>query len=248
METINAEVKKELITSEVKQEMSKALEILGQITEINITTEEENQNAVTLCGTIKATVDHMEGLRKEIVGPLNDQVKVVNGEFKTVTERLNNGILKLRTAISARFAENERNRRIEQAKLEAEAEEARKKAQAQADAEAAKAKAYQEQGREDMAAKATARAEVAMDKAATTVAPVVQQSKAAGSAFRKEFRLKVADRMKVILACMANPMLHPAIVVDSKAIEKIANATKQTFPLDGAEWTEEIIPVISIRR
>jgi hypothetical protein len=234
----------DLIPSEIKERIVGALKYWEGVKDIKVTTQEEYDSTVTVCKNLKGGVKLLEDKRKELVKPLNDQVNEINAAFKEPRETLENGEHKLKLAMAAYYAEQERLRIEKQRKLQAEAEEKARKEKEKAAAELAKAEAYREQGREEMAEKAEARAETHVDRADNTVVETVQNTaKTSGVSFSTFYKANVID-LKAYLAHVLSSdasfgQLAPTIVVDLKILEKIQKAMSGAYMVPGVSFTED---------
>lgn len=98
---------------------------------IQVSDFKTSQGAIDAGKQVKEYISHVEGKRKEMVGPLNDQVKLINGYAKSIQEPLLHAEAHIKTQLQ-RFA-------IEQEKVQQEeirkAEEARREAEKRAEEE-----------------------------------------------------------------------------------------------------------------
>ena len=235
----------ELIPVEAKQLMKQALEFVGTLTEIKTSTEQEYQNVVELCKSCKSLFKTLEEKRDSLVRPFNTQVDEINAEFKVVTSKLKNGEKVIKDAMSKYAQEQEPIRIEEQRKLNAIAEERRKKADEAAQKELDKANAYREQGRDEMADKAEARAETKIEVATTIVAPVVEsKAKAQGASFKTTWTVRITDLRAAVLFCIDNPMFQNHVTLDTKALDRVAQAAKGNLPIPGIEVNKSLTPIL----
>lgn len=230
---------KDLIIPVDKQErIQKALQFCGEIKEITIESQEQYDNSLKLCQSVKRGYNSLEEDRKEIVRPINAQVTKVNGEYKTVTEKLKNAETVIKSAMSFWDRKVEMKRIEEQKKLEAEAAEIRRKAEAKAEEERLKAEAYREAGRIEMAEKAEARAESHTTNAETIVAPIVENANRGGAAsFSTVYTASITDQVKTAICLLENPSYRHIVSIDLKAIEKLAKTLKGNLVIDGIKIT-----------
>lgn len=229
-----------LIPQSAQEQISKALELFGSLREIKITSQENYDHCGELLVQIKQMINLLEDDRKSIIKEPDGIVRSVNAHYKSVRDKLENGERVMKAARQQFFAELERKRIEQQRKLEAEAAEERRKAEAKAEEERRKAEAYREQGKETLAAKAEARAESAEVKAATTVAPIVQEVSAGkNSSMRKYLRVEIVNEQAAKLYCLNNPALCGYVTLDIKGIEKLINASKGVIKVEGVNVTEE---------
>jgi flagellar biosynthesis GTPase FlhF len=87
-----------------------------------------SQSAIVVAQTIKDYLNKVESKRKELVGPLNTQVKAINDYCKKITSPLLEADCHVRSELNAFAAEQERIRRAEEARIERERQEAERKA------------------------------------------------------------------------------------------------------------------------
>ena len=237
-------VKKELIPLEARLLIDNALEYIGTITEITVREQAEYDNAVNLCKQIKVLSKRLDEERDGIVRPLNSQVKDVNAEFKTVTDKLDNGERRIKSAMSIWFQEQERKRIEAQRIAQAEADKVARIAAEKAAAERRKQEEYEAQGRQDMADKAAARAELQEDRAINTVAQVIETPKTAGVSFRSKFICSIENKRDVVEHCIKNPHLEHLVMINIKEIEKLADSTKGAMRIPGVSYVETKTPII----
>lgn len=229
-----SEVKDLVIPVDKQERIQKALQFCGEIKEITIESQEQYDNSLKLCQSVKRGYNSLENDRKEIVGPINAQVTKVNGEYKIVTNKLLNAETVIKSAMKVWERKVEMKRIEEQKKLEAEAAEIRRRAEAKAEEERLKAEAYREAGRIEMAEKAEARAETMEDKAATTTAPIVENQNRGGSAsFKTVYKASISDQVKAAICLIENPSYRHMVTIDLKAIEKLAGTLKGNLVIDG---------------
>lgn len=112
------------------QQDQKALTL--EMTKVVVTSEEEMSRAATWLTQVKARIKKLEEKRKQYVQPLNDQVKAINDDFKTMMAPY----LAIETEIKGKigaFVDEQRRIQAEAERKERErrAEEARKIAEEQ---------------------------------------------------------------------------------------------------------------------
>jgi hypothetical protein len=95
---------------------------------IQVTDHESNEGAVEAVRGIKGLLAAVEKKRKELVGPLNEQVKAINDYCKRITEPLNRAETTVRMQINEFAAVQERARRAEEERLRKEREEEERRA------------------------------------------------------------------------------------------------------------------------
>lgn len=234
-----------VIPEQTQKLMAEAVDYLGSITEIVVKNQGQYDNAVGLCKQIKSYSKKLDEERDGMVRPLNQQVKEVNATFKAITEKLDNGEKRIKSAMGIYFQEQERQRIEAQRKLEAEAEAKRRAAEEKAAEERRKAEEYAAQGRQEMADKAASRAEAQEDRAVNTVAQVIEAPKTEGVAFRTKYTARITDARKVVEYCMVtNPQCVHMIIIDLKVAEKMIEGTKGAMRIPGIEYTETRIPIV----
>ena len=85
---------------------------------------ESSQQGIVAAQTIKKYLNAVEDKRKELVGPLNEQVKAINAYCKDITAPLTNADAYVRTQLNEFAAEQEKIRRAEEQRIESERREA----------------------------------------------------------------------------------------------------------------------------
>lgn len=95
---------------------------------IRVTDPVSSQSAIEVAQRIKSFVSMVEDKRKELVGPLNARVKAINEYCKKISAPLTEADSHVRSQLNAFAAEQERLRRIEEARIEAERRAAEEKA------------------------------------------------------------------------------------------------------------------------
>jgi len=234
------ETKEVLIPVEKENRLQAVLEFCGELKEVKITTQQEYDNAVKLVQKVKTNLKCLEGDRKEIVAPFNAKVKEVNGKYSAVTDKLSNAEIVLKKAMANFFNEQERLRIEAQRKAEAEAAEARRLAEEKAAKEREKAEAYREQGKDDLAEKAEARADSAEMKAEQTVAPIIENNaKVSGVSYKTTYSASILDMETAVNAINANPSYRHMVSIDLKAIERLAGTLKGNLILPGIRIMEQ---------
>jgi hypothetical protein len=233
------EVGTELVPVDAQQQIAAALEYCNSVVEIANQDEQQNNAASLKLREISEMVKALEKRRKEVKQPYADRATAVDKAFRPVSEALGNLDRRIRAAMSTWAAKVQAELDRQRREAEAKADEERRRADEKAAKEREKAEAYREQGREEMAAKADARADYAVQAAATTVAPVVEAPKAEGASMIPWWTVRVVDKPKAVAECMSNPMLAAAITIDTKFLEKMESEknVKGGVPIDGCEIT-----------
>lgn len=232
-----------LIPQDSKNMILAAIKLCGDIESLKIQNDEQYKKANSILADVKKSKSLLTANRQQITKPFKDKVGAIEGEYREPIKNLENAKAVISKAMGSYFQEKERRRIEEQRKLEAEAEEQRKKAESAAEREKAKAEKYRMQGREEMAEKAEARADLKADAATNAVAPVIEPKKLAGLSFRTDYEVSITEKEKAINALMANPMLSVAVTIDTGAIARICKAMKQAFDLPGIRIAEKKTPV-----
>lgn len=238
-DSLALEVGTALIPADIHKEIQAALEYCRSVVEITIEDDEQNNSASLMLKQIGETVKTLEKRRKELKAPWADKASAVDKEFRIPSEALSNLDRRIRQAMSSYYAKQQAERERLAREAEAKAAEERRKAELKAQAERQKADAYREQGRTEMAERAEARADEALDKAAATVAPVVQAPKILGASMLDHWTVKVVDKNAAVAACMANSLLVAAVVIDTKFLETLedSKAIKGNLKINGCEIT-----------
>lgn len=234
----------DLIPVESIQKMQSALKELETISSVEIKNNEEYSGAAEMQITLKRAIKDIESDRKETVLPFNEKVKAINEKFKSVMDRLDNGVSKIGSAM-IEWKRKEDLRIAEERRIaEAKAEEARRKAEAAAQKELEKAQAYRDQGREEMAEKAEARAETKSEEAISVVAPEIEKQKVPGISYRSDFSIEVIDKEAAIPAMLANPAYADFVIIDEKGLNRMVKAVKGKMLIPGIVVTEKKIQVV----
>ena len=87
---------------------------------IRVTDPVSSQAAIEVARNIKGFISMVEGKRKELVGPLNAQVKAINDYCKQLTAPLNDADTHVRGQLNVFATQQEVIRRAEEARIEAE--------------------------------------------------------------------------------------------------------------------------------
>ncbi len=100
---------------------------------IQVADQDSSQSAINVVSDIKGYLNAVEKKRKELVGPLNEQVKLINDYCKQITAPLNNADTHVRGQINAFATKQLEIKRIEEARLKKEQEEAERIAKEERD-------------------------------------------------------------------------------------------------------------------
>ena len=241
---MEAAVKKELIPLEAQLLIDNALEYIGGITAITVRSQSEYDSSIALCKHIKKLSKRLDDERDALVRPMNTKVDAINADFKVATSKLDNGEKRIKDAMSVWFQEQERKRIEAQRIAQAEADKVARIAAEKAAAERRKQEEYEAQGRQDMADKAAARAELQEDRAINTVAQVIETPKTAGVSFRSKFICSIENKRDVVEHCIKNPHLEHLVMINIKEIEKLADSTKGAMRIPGVSYVETKTPII----
>ena len=240
MTTVN-EGTTSLIPVETQNKLDQALEFFNSLREIKFTNQQEYERGTEKLSEIKGIINGIESDRKELVKPFNQKVKVINNAVKDVREKLENAEKVIKRGMSDYYIAEQRRQQEEQRRLEAEAEERRRREEEKARKEQEKADAYREQGRDEMADKAEARAQTSQEIADTLVAPVVEnKAKQSGTSFTTVYRVEVTDSQKAISALTSNPLLAKYVTIDVKGVERLVAAQKGELSIDGIRIIKDV--------
>lgn len=110
----------EIIEAKLRQD---SVAIASKSAEIaNIATPEQEARAIEYCAQTKIRIDLLETARTRLVKPLNDHVKMINAEFKSVTGPMEEAIKSVKLGMSAyRRSEDMKAAEEQKAVLEQEA-------------------------------------------------------------------------------------------------------------------------------
>lgn len=240
-------MEKELIPVESKSLIEKAINWFGEIKQIIITNDQQNENAMALCKQVKTTFNHLEADRKKIVEPWNADVKSVNAVFKVITLKLKNFEDASKSGTAIYLQKQEQLRIEQQRKIDAETEERKRKAEEAAQMEADKVAKYEADGRQKLADEARARQEAKAAVAVQTVAPVLEKKKIAGVTTSKKWKVNEEKTMadmdnfkKAVQFCLDNKDYYSYLQLDLKALGKLAQATNGTMKVPGVEYYQEL--------
>ena len=105
--------------------------LLKEIAKTTVENEDEKAQAADWLARVRGFLKGAEELRKELVGPLNEQVKAINSAFTTALISAKEAETNLNKGLSNFFQEQQRLQRLEQARLDKLAEKRAEKAEAQ---------------------------------------------------------------------------------------------------------------------
>ena len=80
----------------------------------NITDDQTMQQATDMVAVVKQGMKALENRRKDIVGPLNDDVKIINGKFNSLRDLGQGAVKKLERQMTAHLQEKQRVARVKQ--------------------------------------------------------------------------------------------------------------------------------------
>lgn len=101
MDIITKEAEQILTPEAVMLIRGEGYHLTKEITEIKVTNEENYGKACNLAVANKKVLNQIESFRKAIVKPFNDQIKNINGMFKTISERFSANDEKIRKSIES---------------------------------------------------------------------------------------------------------------------------------------------------
>jgi hypothetical protein len=244
-------------TQELKQEASGLMEAARSIV---VTDAESYQKAGSFFATIKSKIKEVEAERTKRVKPLNDTVKLINSDFKAITEQLE-AVLKVvekpmldfqreeerkrreaedaarkereRVEAEARARAEEERQRIEAARLEAE-KAAQEAANASDPLDALLAQEAAESAAQAEAAAREAAAQAMRDAATARQAVTVDapaKVTATGTSLRQNWKFRIVD---------ADAIPREFLTPDEKRIGEIARTMKESASIPGVEFFAEM--------
>lgn len=211
----------ELTKPEVVAASATVTELTTLTANYSIKTVEDYEAGTTLLMRVKGAQQKLEDARTSITKPMNAALKAINDFFRGPAEKLAAAESNVKRAMIGYTNEQERLRKIAQAK----ADEAARKETQRLQAQAAKAEAS---GKVEKAAALEMRA-------ATVVAPVVNLAppKVTGVSTREVWKFEVTD-----------PLLVPRqyLVVDESKIRRVVGALKGDTQIAGVRvYTDKTI-------
>jgi hypothetical protein len=196
--------------------VSQVTQFVAPTKDIKVTDNSSADKAIETGKAVKDFLKKVETKRKELVGPLNDQVKLINDYAKDITAPLLKAESHIKKELSDFAIEQELIRRKEREKLEAE----RREAQAKIDAEIALA---------------SAKCETEVEKLAAAVA-IKNEVRTVTSDFKAREKAIEATAMKGVRqtwkAEVVNEMLLPReyLIPDTVKINKVVSAGIRDIP------------------
>lgn len=159
--------------TEVLQKVGTDLSQLESMYAQYVVTDEKSQGeCIELLKALKARKNRIDDIRKEFVGPLNDQVKKINGMFKPEILRIESLDAALRKTLKDYMDKEAKKAAIEQERLRKEHEEKERKAREEADRLRKEAEAQKDEEKKQEMLKEAIDVE---HKVAEEVAPIVTQ-------------------------------------------------------------------------
>lgn len=197
---------------------------------LEVRTPDQATLATEALGRIAKQKRDAERERKELTGPLNDHIKLINGKFKDAVAPLAAADKVIRERLGAYQDEVERLRREEEARLEAERQEREAKARAERERQEREAREKREQAeREAREAAAKAKAD--------------QDAEAARLADEAKAKADEARTAEQAVAALPTFELPKAVVPEAPALRSASGsvATRK-------RWTHEIVDESRIPR
>jgi hypothetical protein len=236
-----------LIPQESRDKLNEALTFFESLRSIKVSSQSEYDKALELEKQVKTKINELEKDRKVLVEPDTKRIDNINAEYRAVRLKLENAEKVIKRGRTDFFEEQERKRIEMQRKAEAEAAEVRRKAEEKAEAERKKAEEYARQGKEEMAAKAFARADSAQVKAEQTVAPIVAPTyKGQGASFKDDWVVEVKSTTEAITGCLANPVLQQFVSLDVAGLQKLTRSMKGNITIPGCTIRATKVPITRI--
>lgn len=119
--------------------------------ELTVSDPISSQAAIEVAKDIKGYLSQVEVKRKELVGPLNAQVKAINDYCKRIVAPLEEADAHVRRQLNSFAAEQEKIRRAEEARIERERQEAERRAREERERAEEALRIQQEQEAEELA-------------------------------------------------------------------------------------------------
>jgi len=237
------------INTEQADEASKqALSMLTEAKSITIKSQEGYNKASDVLKTIKGRIKMLDTLRKGITKPLDEAKQKVMDLFRVPLGHYTEAEGVIKKGMLTYDDEQERLRRIEQEKLEKKAAEERrikaeqeaawrkKEEDARREAEklASEGKAEEARKAQEVANKASAKADERAFEQQNIVAPVVAPKLEAikGVSYRDQWTAEVIDFEK---------LPDDYKLADTTKLNKVAQATKGELKIPGVKWNKEKI-------
>ena len=204
---------------------------------VNPKTEAEYKELCEWSVELRAFKKNFKAKRDELRAPHRAKIEVIDSYTKPLLDELD---VKYKDSVRAsEWWEKEQAKRAAEAqeKLNREAEEKRKKEEEAAAREMEKAKKYREEGREDMAEKAEARAGAKIMASEMTVAPIVQTQTPKVNGFRrapKRWKGKITDPKAFVRWAVEEKQYH-LLMPNGTAWNGEAQRTQEETKVPGGE-------------
>ena len=233
--------KSQAIIDNANDYLQSVLKMFGDAQEVIISSDAEYENCNKEIKIIKASLTTLEADRKGNTQPLEKKKKGIIAHYRDNAETpLSNGLSKLTNASIKWYQKKEKERKDAQAKLDAIADEARIKAELAVQREIEKANKYEEEDRPDMAAKAEMRADIAIEKAATTVAQVLETAKPKGTSFITVWEAKLLSKEAAIKCMIGKPEQMSAVDINLKHLERLQKISEGKLVIEGVQFSKKI--------
>jgi len=243
-------------------EIGQAVSVLEKKTVVVVTTVAERINALDLCKQIKTRRSGVVEFFRDTKDKAHKTWKAIVAQEKGFTDRLDSAECKIKTAVMSFDRDQEAIRQTEQRRLQGIADETARKEREKQEQAAARQRAIEEEARQkaEAARKAAEQANAAeraqllrkaeaaerkanaaaikveakQEQAAMVAAPVIQVAQAApkvdGASTRKTWKARVVDETNVP---------REFLMVNEKALDAYAKATKGKFAVGGVEFYEQ---------
>lgn len=211
------------LTPLVQRKQEEARQLIDRVVSIQISSADGRDSAALDLMTIKSQHKELDGMRKELVGPLNAQVKAINDLFRDALEGLKGAESTLKQVIG------KYDREVKE-KARKEAEEAARKAKAAAER---KAKAADKRGDEEAAD--AVRQEAEMQAAAIKAQSVGTSStgKIKGVSSSEVVDFVVEDKAALIKAVAAGSQPATLLEVNEQVVRKLVSALGEECRIPG---------------
>lgn len=197
---------------------------------ITIETAEDYRRAAGELQKVKGLSKSLDAARKQTLEPINTAKDEVMGFYKPMLERLTTTENLIKTGMTKFDDEQEKARRLAEAKAAEEARKEQEKLEAKAEKLAEKGKTEQAQA-------------LQMQAASVVAAPVAAAApvKVAGISKRISYSAEVNDIMALVQAVAAGQVPINAIQADTKFLNQMAKALKDNFSYPGCSLKKDTI-------
>jgi uncharacterized membrane protein YqiK len=234
--------------------------LLALASEIVIDSDEMYEIADGELKSVKKRLNGLEDQRKRITGPLDQAKKEIIDLFRAPTELLSKAEVIIKRAMVTYSDEQEKKRRLEEARLaelakqerarlEAQAESARKAAAEEAEAIRKAAEEAAAAGNAEAAAALESEAAFTESSAETAAEAIVAEAdlfqaqvalapatpKVAGTSIRETWHFVVEDKLTLVQFVAANPQFLNLLDVNQSAGNALARSLKKDMRVDGAK-------------